>query len=247
MKVFAIADLHLSFTKPVTPENWESVRESKPMSIFGEKWTNHYIKIYNGWQENVSADDLVLIPGDISWANTIDEIEHDIDFIDRLPGKKVLLKGNHDYWWQSIKKLRARLPASFDILQNDSIKLKKLLIGGTRGWNIPGSNQFTAHDQKIYQRELIRLELSLEDMVNSGEGLGKEKIVLFHYMPANENHRKNEMIELLNKYGIKLCLYGHLHGEQSHLVRLKGEKWGIEFHLVSSDFIDFIPKFIREV
>ena len=246
MKVFAIGDHHLSFQRPVNPEDWTTGQELKPMSIFGDNWTDHYIKIYRNWREKVSTDDLVLIPGDISWANTLAEMEYDLAFINLLPGKKVLIKGNHDYWWQSISQLRSRLPDSFYLIQNDSIKFKELLIGGTRGWNIPVGNYATAQDRKIFQREVIRLELSLKDMVNSGD-LTPEKIVLFHYMPVDESHQKNEMIELLQYYGVQTCLYGHLHGAKSHLVSLTGEKWGINFYLVSSDYINFKPKFILQV
>lgn len=237
MNIFAIGDLHLSFNKKVIPGQWDLVELYKPMSLFGEKWEKHYQKIYENWWEIVSEDDLVLLPGDISWASDFVEAEHDFNFIAGLPGKKVLIRGNHDYWWQAISRLRSQVPENCYLIQNDSLNLQGVSVAGTRGWTVPNSFQFTEHDEKIYRRELVRLELSLKSIKMRGEKL----IVMLHYMPVNEDHEKNEIIELLQDFQVDICIYGHLHGEEAHKTRLTGEKWGINFQLVSSDFLNFKP------
>lgn len=259
MKVFAIGDLHLSFNDQVDTDNWDSVTEYKSMCIFGEKWNQHYRKIYENWTRIVSNDDIVLLPGDISWATTIDEIGPDIKFIDMLPGKKVFVRGNHDYWWQGISKMRSIFPDDFYLLQNDSREFGEIVIAGSRGWIVPNSYQFTEHDEKIFNRELIRLELSLNSIKNNHDAndkvnnansklhIGqkdKTRIVMLHYMPVNEKHEHNAVIELLTRHNVDICVYGHLHGEEAHHKRLEGKKWGIEFRLVSSDFLDFRPELI---
>ena len=149
MQIYAIADLHLSLTS------------EKPMDVFGEAWRGHAEKLERNWRERVQADDLVLIPGDISWAMQLSAALPDLSFIGDLPGKKILLKGNHDYWWSAIGRVRASLPEGMRALQNDSIVENGIGICGSRGWLCPGSNNFSAEDQKIYLRELDRLSLSL--------------------------------------------------------------------------------------
>lgn len=243
MKIFALADLHLSFSNKFIPQHWDEVEEYKPMACFGNNWKYHFYKIYQNWCNNVSQEDIVLIPGDISWASDLKELEFDLAFMDLLPGKKVLIRGNHDYWWQGIKKLRDFFPANFYLLQNDSLKGNGFAIAGSRGWTVPNSFQFSDHDLKIYQRELIRLELSLKNI----GGVEVKKIVILHYMPVNESHEKNELIDLLLDYEVDICIYGHLHGKEAHNNALTGKKWGIEFHLVSSDYLDFNPKFICKI
>ncbi|MFW5982211.1 MAG: metallophosphoesterase [Halanaerobiaceae bacterium] len=239
MSIYAIADLHLSFENPVVPDKWEDIKEYKSMSIFGEHWQMHYKKIYNNWINLISRDDVVLIPGDISWATNLDEMKADIDFLEKLPGKKIFIRGNHDYWWKGINGLRTALPDDFYLLQNDSVILQDIAIAGTRAWTPPNSYQFSAKDRKIYDRELIRLELSLKS-IKSIKNVEKI-IVMLHYMPTNEEHEYNQMIALLEKYNVDICIYGHLHGFDSHQIRLEGEKWGIKFKLVSSDFLQFKP------
>ena len=239
MKVYAIGDLHLSFKDYVIPGKWEEVEEYKSMEIFGENWHQHYKKIYDNWLKLVKSDDIVLIPGDISWATTIKEMEADIDFIKKLPGKKIFVKGNHDYWWQGITTLREALPDDFYLIQNDSLSFGKLAIAGSRGWSAPNTYQYDERDQKIFDRELIRLELSLKTIKEA-----EKIIVMMHYMPVNEQHQDNELIALLKKYNVDICIYGHLHDSESHQNRLKGENWGIDFKLVSSDFINFKPELI---
>ncbi|MFW6306833.1 MAG: metallophosphoesterase [Bacillota bacterium] len=236
MKVYAIGDLHLSFKDFVNPYIWDKVEEYKSMSIFGDNWNEHYKKLYYNWNEVVSNNDVILIPGDISWATTLEELKPDLAFIDMLPGEKVFIRGNHDYWWQSINKLRGIFPDNTYLIQNDSLKFGSLAIAGSRGWITPNEYQFSEHDYKIFKREIIRLELSLKSIKNADKIL-----VMMHYMPVNDSHQYNELIELMQDYNVDICIYGHLHDQESHKNRLNGEKWGIEFQLVSADFLDFSP------
>lgn len=242
MNIFAIGDLHFSFKNRIVPGEWEKVDEYKTMNIFGSEWEEHYRKIYKHWHNKIKNDDLVLIPGDISWASDLNELKPDIDFIESLPGKKVFVKGNHDYWWQGISKVREAMPEDFYMIQNDSYRFKDLSIAGSRGWIPPNSFQFSEHDEKIYKRELIRLKLSLKTIKNSNT-----RLVMLHYMPVNENHNKNEFIELMLKYKVDICIYGHLHGKKAHQNRISGEKWGIDFKLVSADFLKFNPELIFSI
>src|SRR5690554_3343037 len=197
MNIFAIGDLHLSLKKPINTETWGELEEYKPMNIFGDMWEQHCYKIYKNWNNIVQDDDLVLVPGDISWAATLEELGPDLDFINRLSGRKVFIRGNHDYWWQKISRLRSIFPEDCYLLQNDSFSFGSVAVAGTRGWTVPNEYQYTEQDRKIYSRELIRLELSLKDM-NSDADL---RIAMLHYMPVDENHRCNEMISLLKEYG----------------------------------------------
>lgn len=243
MKIFAIGDLHLSFENKINTGEWDQVKEYKPMDCFGEKWDKHYKKIYVNWHKKINNRNLVLIPGDISWAQKLEEANSDINFISQLPGKKVLIKGNHDYWWHSIKRLREQLPADMWVIQNDSINYCGVTIAGTRGWLSPGGEDFSEHDQKIFRREKLRLKMSLDSI----EKREKKLIVMLHYMPTNIKHKKNEIIELLISYNVDLCIYGHLHGEDSHQKRLPEKKWGINFQLVSADFLNFSPVLVSDL
>ncbi|MFW5976536.1 MAG: metallophosphoesterase [Bacillota bacterium] len=242
MSIYAIGDLHFSFTEIVTPGEWNTVKPYKPMDCFGENWVQHYEKIYNNWKNKIEVTDTVLIPGDLSWAMKLEDIEPDLDFLAKLPGKKILLKGNHDYWWEGISKVRSQLPEDTFALQYDSLKMNDIYIAGTRGWTLPSSSttsNFDDHDEKIYNREVMRLEMSLKSIEEKAK-----TIVMFHYMPVNEKHEKNEFIQLLIDYEVDICIYGHLHGKESHENRISGKKWGIKFHLVSADFLNFSPKLI---
>ena len=165
MRVFAIADPHLSRAAP------------KPMTIFGEGWAGHPERFFAGWRETVAEDDLVLVPGDVSWAMTLGGALPDLLDIAALPGQKVLLRGNHDYWWPSLTKLRAALPEGMFALQNDALRLGSVVVAGTRGWVCPGSGDFDAEDEKIYTRELGRLQLSLaaaQKLRQPGDPLGRD-------------------------------------------------------------------------
>lgn len=227
MAIYAIADLHLSFAKP------------KPMDIFGDNWANHYIKIKNDWMEKVKDDDLVLIPGDFSWAMDLENTYKDFEYLCNLPGRKILIKGNHDYWWESLKKLKEFIEENefknIEFLHNNSYEFEGQIITGTRGWNLIPNEE---NDIAIINRELIRLELSLQDGIKKF-GEDKEILVCMHYPPTNKELLENsEFIKIMQKYKVKRCIYGHLHGEaQSEAI--EGKIGGIELKLISADYLDF--------
>jgi hypothetical protein len=191
----------------------------------------------------VKTGDIVLMPGDISWALKLHEAKYDLEFLGMLPGTIICVAGNHDYWWQSLSKVREVLPHNMKVIQNDHVHVGGIAICGSRGWWCPGSQYYKNDDLKIYHRELIRMENSLQSV--DPEKV-KDIIVLIHFMPTSECQEKNEFIEMFQKYGVSTVIYSHLHGEAVRL-RLPESAWGIKFHLVSSDYINFSPLFIREL
>lgn len=225
MSIFVIADLHLSF------------RVHKPMDIFGDNWTGHEEKIRKDWIEKVKEKDLVVLPGDFSWETYLEDTKLDFDYLNSLPGKKLMLKGNHDYWWTTVTNMRKFLNENdfenIDFLYNNSYEFENKILCGTRGWSIADEET----DEKLINRELIRLELSLQDGVNKF-GNNKEIIVFMHYPPLTKNYMKTEYTELMKKYNIKRCYYGHLHAN-SIQDAIEGNAEGIEYKLVSSDGLDF--------
>ncbi|MGN9134640.1 metallophosphoesterase [Clostridium sp. HCP1S3_B4] len=225
MSLYAISDLHLSFNV------------DKPMDIFGDKWALHERKIESNWSNLITDEDTVLIAGDISWGMKESESKDDLNWINNLPGRKIISKGNHDYWWGSISKLNS----SYDkikFIQNNFYIYKDYAICGTRGWICPGSDKFTEKDKKIYDRELIRLELSLSEAVKNGY---EKFIVMIHYPPVNEKFQKSGFLEIFEKYKVKKVIYGHLHGmtEDKLASELNGN---IEYIMTSCDYLDFCPK-----
>ena len=225
MAVFAIGDLHLS-------GNGE-----KPMNVFGQNWDNHFDNIRARWKEQIQPSDIVLIPGDISWAMQFEEAKPDLLSLAELPGTKVLLRGNHDYWWSSISRLRSFLPKGMLALQNDSIALDGLALCGTRGWNFPTEqNPLDEQEIKIYNRELIRLELTLQNARTHQLPI----LAMTHFPPLMDDQRDTEFTALLEAYGVSMCVYGHLHGKGIYH-GFNGVHNGIEYRLVSCDSIDFSP------
>ena len=224
MQIYAIADLHLSLTA------------EKPMDVFGEAWRGHAEKLERNWRDTVGEDDLVLIPGDISWAMQLSAALPDLSFIGNLPGRKILLKGNHDYWWSAIGRVRASLPAGMRALQNDSIVENGVGICGSRGWLCPGSSNFSQDDEKIYLRELDRLTLSLQSLPPV-----ETKIAMLHFPPFSDKDRASGFSERLEAAGVTIAVYGHLHGEANRYA-FEGEKNGITYHCVAADKLDFTPK-----
>lgn len=220
MSVYAIGDLHLSGSL------------NKSMDMFGENWIGHWDKIQDSWRSLVSDDDWVLVPGDISWAMHLEEAIPDLQEIGDLPGQKILLKGNHDYWWQSLSKINAVLPPSIHLLQNNCIDIGDVVVCGTRGWSVPGSSEFLEQDRKIYNREVERLKLSIKGAKD------REKLVITHYPPYNDKCEFNEFIDVFMEYDIKRVLFGHIHGKG--LWNLKeGNIFGVDFSCVSCDYLNF--------
>lgn len=226
MAIYAIADLHLS------------LNTDKPMDVFGPNWENHYKKIEKNWRETVTEDDTVLIPGDFSWETYLENTYKDFKFLNNLPGRKILLKGNHDYWWTTLTSIRNYLKTNgfdtIDILYNNSYEVEKFVIAGARGWDYTKEN-----DRKIIEREINRLELSLKDAISKSNN---PIIVCMHYPPISSKNTNNEferkILYILKEYNVKMCLYGHLHGT-SHCKAINGKVEGIQFELVSSDFLNF--------
>ena len=225
MNIYAIADLHLSFNS------------DKPMDIYGGEWVNHVERVEQNWKTLVKEDDVVIIAGDISWALKREEASCDLSWIKNLPGKKVLIKGNHDLWWSSISKLN-QFDENMFFMQNSYYTAGEYAICGSRGWICPGDTEFTAHDLKIYKRELGRLRTSLE--LARKDGMCKI-IGAIHYPPSNDRQEDSGFTELFEEYGVELVLYGHLHGTESHRKGIQGIRNGVEYKLVSCDYLRCCP------
>jgi len=239
MKVFAIGDLHLSLCEPFLREQKE-VQTYKPMDIFGSSWDGYLQKLYDNWIAIVGRGDAVLIPGDISWGMTLDDCLYDWDFLADLPGKKYICKGNHDYWWQGISKVRESLPANVIPLNHDACVVGGKALCATRGWLVPGSSEWKEkNDRKIYEREILRLEMALK----AGAALGLPQVMMLHYMPCNKKGEQNRMTELLQEYGVELCIYGHLHGEECSRA-INDNRFGFDLLNVSADALDFCPRLL---
>ena len=220
MNIWAIGDLHMDNSG------------EKPMDIFGPKWINHEEKIFEFWKENIKEDDLILLPGDISWALHLEDVTHDLDKIEKLKGRKIISKGNHDYWWASNNKLKGLGYKTIEFINNNSLNWKDISICGTRGWIDKSSREFQSKDLKIFNRELLRMENSFKYRT------GEKIIAMVHYPPFNADKELNEMGKLIVKYKPFICIYGHLHGE-GHSEVVEGKFEETQFICVSSDFIDF--------
>lgn len=237
MSVYCLADFHLSN------------QVDKPMHKFGLRWINHDLKLKHNLTELMSEDDTLLVPGDISWALTTDEVKKDLLFIDSLPGRKILLRGNHDYWWSTLRKnyrlLEALSISNIDFLQNNAFRfvdpdLGGLLVAGGRGWIFPDDAKWTSDDKRIFEREIIRLSISLkkaEELREEGDRL----IVLTHFPPMNSQLAISPFTALLKEHDAEACFFGHIHHQQSPY-QLHGEKIdGVPMYLTACDQIDFMP------
>ena len=225
MKIFAISDLHLS------------INNDKPMDVFGPVWDNYLDKIEKDWNEKVSDDDLVLISGDISWAMRLKEAEEDLKYLSNYKGHKIIIKGNHDYWWSAISGVRSRLTNNTYAIQNDAIKFGNVIVCGSRGWSIPENGQFKdAQDEKIYKRELIRMELSLQSM-NAIREDGNKVIVMTHFPPFNFKCEDSEMTKLFEEYHVDTVVFGHLHSYDKKQ-KISIVKNGVKYFLTSCDLLN---------
>lgn len=233
MSLFSIADLHLSHSV------------DKPMDQFGVRWRDHTAKLEKRWRAVVSDDDTVVVPGDISWAIDFEGALEDLKFIDRLPGRKIIGKGNHDYWWSTVTKMKnffeSNSISTIDILHNNAIETEDYIIAGTRGWYVEEKLQQveTAEYAKIVARENARLRLSLTDASKLRESSGKSILVYFHFPPVFKDFRCNEFVETMKEFGIKNCYFGHIHS--NYLIPRTTEVDGISMTLISADYLDFIP------
>ncbi len=231
-RLFALADLHLSLTG------------AKPMDVFGEAWRDHPARMAEAWDRLVDEDDTVLLPGDLSWAANLVEAAPDLAWIGARPGRKLLLRGNHDAWWGSASKVRAALPARCAILQHDAHLDGERVILGARGWISPDDPLATEHDAAIFRREIERLRLSVAD-ADRRYGRSLPRVAMLHYPPWIEGREATEVVEVLRGAGVTVCVYGHLHGADVAL-GVQGARGGIRYHLVSADAAGFAPVEIRE-
>ena len=230
MKIYSISDLHLSKSC------------NKPMDIFGTQWEGYWDKIRSDWTEKVSDDDIVLICGDISWAMSLEQASADFEDIHALPGKKVILRGNHDYWWSSLSKVKTLVGENIYPLQNDCLRIGKLLLCGSRLWTLVQPN---AVDKKILDREYLRLEMSLKKM--QAERKQDDMVVgMCHYPPFDATLTPNRFTNLFEQYGVNQVVYGHLHGKDCRAMkRVKID--GVEYLLTSCDQVDNILVFVNEI
>ena len=224
MALYAIGDLHLCLGAP------------KPMDIFGGNWTGYMDKLKEGMSVITDEDTTVLL-GDLSWALSLEESAADFAWINEIPGRKIILKGNHDYWWSTAAKFRKFCEengfSNMEILNNNCFEYEDWAICGTRGWFFE-EERSGAHDEKVFKRELCRLEASLKA---AGE---KNKMVFLHYPPKYKGYDCKEILQLLEKYQVRRCFYGHLHGG-SHKLALEGLWDGVEYRMVSADYLNFKP------
>ena len=228
MSIFAISDLHLSLSEKV----------NKPMDIFGGEWVNHSERVKQYWENTVGQEDTVIIGGDISWALKLEDAAPDLDFLRLLPGNKVFVRGNHDLWWSSIKKLNDRYGEDMRFIQNDFCEAGEYAICGSRGWVCPGDEYYSAHDEKIYNRELLRLRMSLA----AAKKAGFSKIIgVLHFPPTNDKLNVSGFTELFTEFQAEQVVYGHLHGTDGFRRGVKGSIDGVEYKLVSMDYLRCKP------
>lgn len=230
MKIFAISDLHLSVNNP------------KPMDIFGPAWDDYIENVFTDWKEKVSEEDVVLMAGDFSWAMKLEDAIEDFNLMKDLPGKKIIIRGNHDFWWNSISAVRKILPKNFFAIQNDAIKIESTIFCGTRGWILPDEN-FSVENKKIFDREVLRLEMTLKKAQSLKEK--NEKVYcMMHYPPMNYK-KDSAFSQLLEKYNVSKVIYGHLHAKKNpELYYIKN---GIEYFLTSCDLVKHKLVLIDEV
>ncbi|ALW88763.1 metallophosphoesterase [Deinococcus actinosclerus] len=231
MRVYAIADLHLAFCTP------------KPMTVFGPQWAGHPQAIFDEWRTTVQDGDLVLLPGDLSWAMRLPEAMQDLAPVAALPGTKVLLRGNHDYWWPTASKLRAALPEGMLAVVNDAVRVGNVVVCGSRGWITPGFEALGADDQRLLDREAERLSLSVQ-AARTLRQPGDHLILMLHYPPATPPYPANPITRVIDDARPDLIVYGHLHGVAPE--RAMRHVNGVPAHLVAADGLKFRPRLLLD-
>jgi predicted phosphohydrolase len=235
MRVFAISDLHLSLAQP------------KPMDVFGPKWQDHVRKIEERWNRVVRHEDVVLVAGDLSWAMRLSQAKPDLQWLESLPGRKVLIRGNHDYWWSSLSKVQATAGPSITVIQNSAIQLEGVAVCGARLWSHPESGWpdcegagKQAHDNSLWRREMIRLGLSVGDM----QRMTGRRVALVHFPPVGCGGEPTEAVRALEGAEVEVCVFGHMHGPD--VPWTDNTFRGIRYLLVSCDVVDFTPRLVLE-
>ena len=240
MALYVIADLHLSTLE----------KTDKSMEVFGHRWDGYITRLNNNWRHLVTDADTVVIPGDISWALTLEEAESDLKFIDSLPGRKILLKGNHDFWWMTMAKharfFEEKGIGSVSFLYNNALECEDFILAGTRGW-YQDEDARTAPENadfdKLINRESLRLKASLDDARRLKGESDREIIVFMHFPPVWSGKAVDEFITLLKDYGVRRVYFGHIHG--NYTVSPSFVYNGIEMNLISADYLGFVPMIIK--
>ena len=237
MSIYALADLHLSLSCP-----------DKSMEVFGLSWGDYISKVRENWEKVVKDTDTVLIPGDISWATYIDKAGEDFRFISDLPGRKLLCRGNHDYWWTTIKKMEEFLAskglANMEFVRTNAIPVEDAIVTGTRGWMIETKESIEgSENKKIYEREKLRIKMCIDALNEADPGHDKKHIFMIHYPPVTARKDFTEFAHMMAEGGVDICVYGHLHGS-AHKKVFEGGFEGTGFICASADFVKFSPVLI---
>lgn len=233
MSIYAIGDLHLSFAPGI----------EKPMDIYGSAWIDHAEKLKKNWLEVIRPEDTIILAGDISWGLKLSEAIPDLSWIDTLPGKKIIFKGNHDLWWSGIGKLNS-LFDSISFVQNTAYEAEGYFLCGSRGWICPGNDDFTGQDEKIYKRELLRLDMSIKDA--KSRGAENNIIGVLHFPPSAGPRAGSGFTESFTAAGVSKVVYGHLHGQDAFKSGLQGVYGGVDYRLVSLDYLNCRPILVKE-
>jgi predicted phosphohydrolase len=226
-RLFALADLHLSLAG------------TKPMDVFGELWRDHTPRMAESWDRRVAAEDTVLLPGDLSWARNLEEAGPDLAWIGERPGRKLLLRGNHDSWWGSAARVRAALPEGCELLQNDAHRVDDRVVVGARGWLEPDDPHADEHAGRIFRRELERLRMSIRH-ADRDFGRDPPRVAMLHFPPWIEGRPPTAVVEVLRAGGVGVVVYGHLHGED-HALAVRGRRDGMLYCFVAADAVGFAP------
>ena len=234
MSIYALADLHLALSNP-----------EKSMDVFGSRWEGYIDRIRDNWTNTVTGADTVLIPGDISWATYIDKACEDFRFISELPGRKLLSRGNHDFWWTTMKKMEEFFESSgFNNLQfvrTNVVEAEGCLISGTRGWMIESKDSLDGSDnRKIYEREKLRIQMCVDKLNEADPGHLKTRLLMIHYPPITAKQEFTEFAQLISDGKVDICVYGHLHGK-AHKKAFEGDFGGTKFICSSADYVEFCP------
>ena len=234
MAIYALADLHLSLSIP-----------DKSMTVFGRGWEDYIERIEENWRAEVTDEDTVLVPGDISWATKLSETERDFDFLASLPGRKLICRGNHDYWWTTISKMEDFFAqhgyTGIEIVRTNVTEIEGCLVSGTRGWALPSDSEFKEQDRKIYDREIARLKLCFDEMDKVDPDRSKKRIIMLHYPPLNKYYKPTEFTKTITEGGADICVYGHLHGRAHEIIYTDITFDGCDYYCAAGDYLRFKP------